>query len=574
MLILKRVVIEGFMAVRKADITFPKTGVIFISGNNLDNPHLVSNGAGKSTLLDAISFALYGKPVRSINKADLLPDNGVSPGFVYVRFIDTNDGANVSVKRWLKRSAVEVRINKVPIKIDANAIGAHFNLDHKTFKNIHVLTKQESFVFESQASRLQLFERFTGLDELISNFKLTAKALDVSYSSSATKVQGKLEQMELEIEELEERLAQYKATDTKNLQREIELLRAIVKLQCQIRDMVQDVVVVLSSMIAEAGRKLQSKNSVLTEMISRFRSELSVLASNKETLTLAVKKVKKGYCEACGARLNIKYQQQELDRLGGQLTATLKQIDGVTKKLLNVTSAHKANVQTVNARNAKIEGITERLVMSRNAVMQKRDMFTTRGSTIATQLAVAEDRKSNVEASIVELRASIEQARHEFAKFSDLSTLAQGVRQFIDKQLRHLVLKNYLESFNKDLKVTLDLFAGFPGHFDEKFNITLINRPFNACSTGEQMRFVLACYMNLFRYSSTNKNRFNFLGFDDFDLGVDEAGIDDLAEVFQSMGRSMLLFVLSQNKVFMDKFDTVLEAKMEKGITTYEFTKV
>ena len=46
-----------------SEIQFNKHGSTLITG---------SNGAGKSTVLDALTFSLFGKPFRKINKGQLL----------------------------------------------------------------------------------------------------------------------------------------------------------------------------------------------------------------------------------------------------------------------------------------------------------------------------------------------------------------------------------------------------------------------------------------------------------------------------------------------------------------------
>ena len=51
------------------------TGNVFteVSLNTHNNTLIVGeNGAGKSTILDALSFALFGKPFRKVNKGQLI----------------------------------------------------------------------------------------------------------------------------------------------------------------------------------------------------------------------------------------------------------------------------------------------------------------------------------------------------------------------------------------------------------------------------------------------------------------------------------------------------------------------
>ena len=65
------------------------------TGNHLTQVNLSSdpttliigaNGAGKSTILDALTFSLYGKSFRKINKAQLINSSNEKDCFVSIEF--------------------------------------------------------------------------------------------------------------------------------------------------------------------------------------------------------------------------------------------------------------------------------------------------------------------------------------------------------------------------------------------------------------------------------------------------------------------------------------------------------
>ena len=66
------------------------------TGNHLTQVNLSSdpttliigaNGAGKSTILDALTFSLYGKSFRKINKAQLINSSNEKDCFVSIEFL-------------------------------------------------------------------------------------------------------------------------------------------------------------------------------------------------------------------------------------------------------------------------------------------------------------------------------------------------------------------------------------------------------------------------------------------------------------------------------------------------------
>ena len=77
------------------------------------------NGAGKSTILDAISFALYGKAFRKINKPQLM--NSINQRDLMVEVYFTSNGTEFIIKRGMKPNIFEIWKNGELLNQDASA---------------------------------------------------------------------------------------------------------------------------------------------------------------------------------------------------------------------------------------------------------------------------------------------------------------------------------------------------------------------------------------------------------------------------------------------------------------------
>ena len=71
------------------------------------------NGSGKSTILDALCFGLFGKPFRTINKAQLVNSINTSGLVVEVEF--TIGSRNYKVIRGIKPNVFQIYDNDKPM---------------------------------------------------------------------------------------------------------------------------------------------------------------------------------------------------------------------------------------------------------------------------------------------------------------------------------------------------------------------------------------------------------------------------------------------------------------------------
>ena len=77
------------------------------------------NGSGKSTILDALSFALYGKPFRKINKPQLI--NSINQKGLEVVLEFSIGSKYYKVRRGIKPNIFEVYQNSTLINQDAES---------------------------------------------------------------------------------------------------------------------------------------------------------------------------------------------------------------------------------------------------------------------------------------------------------------------------------------------------------------------------------------------------------------------------------------------------------------------
>ena len=88
---------------------FLSTGNYFNEINFLETPtNLVvgENGAGKSTMLDALSFSIFGKPHRNINKPQLV--NTINNKDCLCEVYFTVNGVSYKIVRGLKPAKFEI----------------------------------------------------------------------------------------------------------------------------------------------------------------------------------------------------------------------------------------------------------------------------------------------------------------------------------------------------------------------------------------------------------------------------------------------------------------------------------
>ena len=78
-----------------------------------------ANGAGKSTVLDALTFSLFGKPFRKINKPQLINTTNEKDGRVEVEF--KVNGTQWKVIRGIKPNIFEIYKNDVALDQAASA---------------------------------------------------------------------------------------------------------------------------------------------------------------------------------------------------------------------------------------------------------------------------------------------------------------------------------------------------------------------------------------------------------------------------------------------------------------------
>ena len=388
----------------------------FALNENSTNLIIGTNGAGKSTVLDALTFSLFGKPFRKINKPQLI--NSVNEKDCKVEVEFTIGDTNWKVVRGIKPAVFEIHRNGSVMDQFAAALDQQkwleqnvLKMNYKSFTQIVILGSSTFVPFMQLPANsrreviedlldIKIFSSMNGiLKDKIRMVKEDIKVLDLKKESLNDKVQ----MQENFIEELEDRGKQ----NIKDKERKIlGLLNEEKDLMNACDGMNEELQSLNKNLQNHSGatdklRKLGNLKGKISQKVSTITKEHKFFTENtvcptcnqeiEETLRInrindaqtKAKELQSGYKELEGA---IK-EEEERER---QFTTLSKEISNLNNDVSQNNIKIAGCQRQVRDLESEIQRITEQLA-NRNTEHEKLETFKDNLKTTYDELSSKKD---------------------------------------------------------------------------------------------------------------------------------------------------------------------------------------
>jgi len=177
-----------------------------------------TNGAGKSTILDALTFVLFNKPFRRINKPQLINTANERECLVEIEF--TINNRQYTVRRGIKPSVFDIVVNGTPLHREADDRAMQrileesiLKLNYKSFTQIVILGSSAfvPFMQLTSANRREVIEDlldiriFSAMNNILKDAIKEKKSQIKSLDLKKETLKDKMKMQQNFIEELENR---------------------------------------------------------------------------------------------------------------------------------------------------------------------------------------------------------------------------------------------------------------------------------------------------------------------------------------------------------------------------------
>jgi len=532
-----------------------------------------TNGAGKSTMLDALTFVLFNKPFRKINKPQLVNATNERDCLVEIEFeINTRQ---YLVRRGIKPNVFDIVVNGVEMHREADDRAMQrvledniLKVNYKSFTQIVILGSSTfvPFMQLTTANRREVIEDlldiriFSLMNNLLKDKLRTQKDQVKSLDLKKETLKDKMKMQQEFIDELENRgNANINANKKKitNLDDEVGIY---LKENETITDKVSLLQEEVSS-ITGAGDKLVKLNNLkgkLSQKVSAITKEHKFFTENtvcptctqdiEESFRLnkiedaqnTAKELRNGYAELEQAIESEQERERQFNALSQEIT---KLTHGISQNNTRIS----LNQRQIRDLEHEIQTIAENLA-NRNTEHEKLDEFK---SNLQQTIEYLADKKQEI-------------VYHDFA-YSLLK----------DDGVKTKIIKKYLPFINQQVNRYLqmmDFYINF--HLDEEFKETVkspIHEDFSysSFSEGEKMRIDLALLFT-WREVARVKNSVNtnLLIMDEvFDSSLDGFGTDEFLKIIRYVIQDANIFVISHKSDMYDKFESVIRFDKIKGFS-------
>ena len=532
-----------------------------------------TNGAGKSTLLDALTFSLFGKPFRKINKPQLVNSVNEKDCIVEVEFSIGN--TDWKVVRGIKPNIFEVHRDGTVLDQSAAALDQQkwfeqnvIKMNYKSFTQIVILGSSTfvPFMQLTAANRRDVIEDlldiriFSSMNNLmkdkIRQVKEDIKVLDLKKESLNDKVKMQTNF----IEEIESR-------GKDNIKQKENKIQGLLNEENDLMNTCEG----MNEELISLEKKLE-KYSGATEKLRTLGNLKGKISNKVATITKEHKFFTQNtVCPTCDQAIEETFRinrindaqdkakelqsgYKELEQAINKEEERERQFTALSKEITTLTHGISQN-------NIKIAGCQRQVRDLESEIQRITDQLANR-NTEHEKLATFKDNLRTTYDELAQRKDTIDYYDFSYSLLKD-----GGVKTKIIK--KYLPLIN--QQVNKYLQL-MDFYINFS--LDEEFNET-VQSPihdsfsYSSFSEGEKMRIDLALLFT-WREVARMKNSVNtnLLIMDEvFDSSLDGFGTEEFLKIIRFVIKDANIFVISHKESLHDKFADVIRFDKVKGFS-------
>lgn len=534
------------------------------------------NGAGKSTILDALTFALFNKPFRKINKPQLVNTINDRDCVVEVEF-DIGK-KKYKVIRGIKPNVFEIHCDGKLIDQDAK-VGDYqeylenvvLKLNYKSFTQVVVLGSAAfvPFMQLSAADRRTIIEDlldisiFSSMNKLVkdrvSSTKDNQKTIDYEIKLTDEKIAMQMQNLEDQKKNSDAEIAKKLAEIEMNNQFIKATNDTIAEIESQIET--KELIIADSVDLSRKSNKLLQIEGKFEDNISKLKSDIQFYSDNDNCPTCQQTITEEHKCKS------VDEKTKKIDEISEAAVKLSTEITKISERLADIAETQKeirelqsdivklnTQVTSTNSYNTKVLHEIEQLKQCSISLEKDNDKLKELTKQLDSSKKAAE-------------KLSSEKQYLEFA-----ATLLK------DTGIKTKIIKQYLPVMNKLINkylTSMEFFVNF--NLNESFEETIKSRhrdvfSYASFSEGEKMRIDLALLFT-WRQIAKMKNSVstNLLILDEvFDSSLDGVGTEEFMKLLNSLDKDTNVFVIShKGDQLFDKFRSVI--KFEK---TNNFSRI
>ena len=530
------------------------------------------NGAGKSTVLDALCFALFGKPFRTISKSQLINTVNAMETVVEIEFSIAS--RNYKVVSSIKPNEFEIWQNDIMINQEANNRDYQkileqqiLKLNYRSFTQVVILGSSTFVPFMQLKARFRrevvedlldikifstmnlllkqrLKDLVTELQEVEYNHKLCSEKI----SMQSTHIENIKNNADLIIKEKQ---SNYESNSIE-LDKKVNNKKLLEENQKGLFTSVEDQIKIESKDV-----KLKDLRSTLTEKQKEKDRMIKFLSENED-------------CPACEQHIDKEFKSQMIST---KETEKKEIVDGLTKmedelnktkvrlnEISKVTNEIQDNSIQIASLNTSIQELEKYQVKLSEEIKELEK--STIDNSDEEQLKILQEEFEGIEKNRKDLKEEKVYKEASKAMLQDIGIKTKIIKQYLP--IMNQLINKYLAS--------MEFYVNFS--LDENFDETIKSRfrdNFNyaSFSEGEKMRIDLAL---LFTWRAIakmkNSTNTNLLILDEiFDSSLDSAGTDEFLKILNTLEGENVFVISHKQDVLVDKFKHTLKFEKNKNFS-------